>query len=119
MSLANIAEAAAGRLFGKLMLYVAFAFLVGIFGLVALYHFTVAGMIALEMEFGVLYARLIVASVYLVLTLASAGTLWMLVRKAGKPSPTREPTPRHIQLAALIEALILGYEMARKGRRSR
>jgi len=119
MSLANIAEAAAGRLFGKLMLYAALAFLAGIFALVALYHLTIAGMIALEMEFGVLLARLIVAGVYLLLTLASGGMLWLLARKARKPSPAPEPTPRHIQLAALIEALILGYEMARKGRRSR
>jgi uncharacterized iron-regulated membrane protein len=119
MSLANIAEAAAGRLFGKLMLYVAFALLAGIFALVTLYHFTVAGMIALEMEFGVLYARLMVAGVYLLLTLVSGGMLWMLARKAGKPSPAPEPTPRHVQFAALIEALILGYEMARKSRRSR
>jgi hypothetical protein len=119
MSLANIAEAVAGRLFGKLALYAAFAFLGGIFALVALYHFTVAGMIALEMQFGALQARLMVGGIYLVLTLGSAGTLWLLANKVGKPGPAPEPTPRHIQLAALIEALILGYEMARKGRRSR
>jgi hypothetical protein len=119
MSLANIAEAAAGRLFGKLALYAAFAFLGGIFGLVALYHFTIAGMIALELQFGVLVARLIVAGVFLLLSLASGGMLWFLASRAGKLGPAREPTPRHIQLAALIEALILGYEMARKGRRSR
>jgi hypothetical protein len=119
MGLANIAEAAAGRLFGKLALYAACAFLGGIFGLVALYNFTVAGMFALEMEFGVLVARLIVGGVYLVLTLACGGMIWFLASKARRPSPAPEPTPRHIQLAALIEALILGYEMSKKGRRSR
>jgi hypothetical protein len=119
MSLANIAEAAAGRLFGRLALYAAFAFLGGIFGLVALYHFTIAAMIALEMQFGPLYARLLVAGIYLVLTLASAGALWILARSATKPGPAPDPTPRHVQLAALIEALILGYEMARKGPRKR
>jgi hypothetical protein len=119
MSLANIAEAAAGRLLGMLMRYLTFAVLAGIFALVALYHFTVAGMLALEFQFGVLYARLIVAGVYTVLTLASAGMLWALARKAAKPHPVPEPTPRHIQLAALIEALILGYEVSRKSRRAR
>ena len=119
MSLAQIAEATAGRLFGKLMLYAALAFLAGIFALVALYHFTVAGITALEMQFGVIYARLIVAGVYVALTMASAGMLWALARRAAKPSPAREPAPRHIQLAMVIEAAILGFEVARKGRRSR
>jgi predicted anti-sigma-YlaC factor YlaD len=119
MSLANIAEAAAGRLLGMLTRYLVPAVLAGIFGLVALYHFTVAGMLALEIQFGALYARLIVAGVYTVLTLTSAGVLWILARKATRPHPAPDPTPRHIQLAALIEALILGYEVSRKDRRAR
>ena len=119
MSLANIAEAAAGRLLGTLTRYLVFALLAGIFALVALYHLTVAGIFALEVQVGLLYARLIVAGIYAALTLASAGMLWALARRRTKPSPAPEPRPRHIQLAMLIEAAILGFEVARKGRRNR
>ena len=119
MSLAAIAEATAGRLLGTLSRYLVFALLAGFFAIGALYHFTVAGISALEIEFGPIYARLIVAGIYAALTLASAGMLWVMARKAAKPSPAPEPTPRHIQLAMLIEAAILGFEVARKGRRAK
>lgn len=116
MSLATIAEATAGRLLGTVSRYLVFALLTAIFALGALYHFTVAGMMALEIQAGILYARLIVAGIYAALTLASAGTLWALVRRRTKPSPAPEPKPRHVQLAMLLEAAILGFEVARKGR---
>jgi hypothetical protein len=45
--------------------------------------------------------------------------LLLLASKAGKFEPAPELAPRHVQLAALIEALILGYEAAKKGRRTR
>ncbi len=119
MSLANIAEAAAGRLLGVLVRYLVFVLLAGVFALVALYHLTIAGIFALELQVGVLYARLIIAGIYLVLTLASVGMLWVMARNAAKPGPAPEPAPRHIQLAALIEAVILGYTASRKHRRTR
>jgi hypothetical protein len=119
MSLASIAEAAAVRLLGKLALYVVFGLFGTICALFALYNFTIAGMTALETEFGGVTARLIIAGIYMMLTLASAGMLWFWASKAGKFEPTPEPAPRHVQLAALIEALILGYETAKKGRRTR
>jgi hypothetical protein len=119
MSLANIAEAAAVRLFYRLALYVVFGLFGAIFALFALYNLTIAGMTALEVEFGAVTARLTVAGIYMVLATASAGMLWFLARKAGKFEPAPEPAPRHVQLAALIEALMLGYEAAKKGRRTR
>lgn len=119
MSLANIAEAAAVRLLSRLGLYVVFALFGAVFALFALYNFTIAGMTALEVEFGVVTARLAVAGIYTVLAMGSAGTLWLLASKAGKFEPAHEPAPRHVQLAAIIEALILGYEASKKGRRAR
>ena len=119
MSLANIAEAAAVRLLGKLALYVAFGLFGAIFTLFALYNVTIAGMTALEAQFGVVTARLIIAGIYMVLAMGTVGVLWFMASKAGKFEPAREPAPRHVQLAALIEALILGYEAAKKGRRTR
>ncbi len=115
MSLANIAEAAAGRLLGRLMRYLVIALLMAVFTLAALYHFTVAGILALEVEFGVLNARLIVAGLYTVLMLGSVAAMWTMGRKNAAPDPAAPPTPRHMQIAALIEALLLGYELTRKG----
>ena len=119
MSLATVAEATAGRLLGVVSRYLIFALLAAIFALVAIYHVTIAGIFALEAQVGMVYARLIVAGVYAALTLASAGMLWVMMRKAAKPSPAPEPKPRHIQLAMLIEAAILGFEVARKGTRAK
>ena len=119
MSLATYAEATAGRLLGVVSRYLIFALLAAIFALGAIYHVTIAGIFALEAQVGVVYARLIVAGVFAILTLASAGMLWVMMRKAAKPSPAPEPKPRHIQLAMLIEAAILGYEAARKGTRTK
>ena len=119
MSLATLAEATAGRLLGRLMRYAVAGLLMVVFALAALYHFTIAGMLALELQFGVLNARLIVAGVYLVLMLASAGMMWFMARKTAKPDPATPPTPRHMQIAALIEALLLGYELSRKGHKAR
>lgn len=119
MSLANIAEAVAVRLFVRLGLYVVFGLFGAIFALFALYNFTIAGMTALEVEFGVVTARLAVGGFYFVLAGASAGALMFLASKAGKFEPAKDPAPRHVQLAALIEALILGYEAAKKGRKPR
>ena len=119
MSLANIAEVAAARLLGKLALFLVLGLFGTICALFALYNVTIAGMMTLEVEFGVVTARLIIAGIYMVLALGSAGMLWFWANKAGKSKPAPEPTLRHIQLAALIEALILGYEAAKKGHRTR
>ena len=119
MSLPNIAEAVAVRLIVRLGLYIAFALFGAVFGLFALYNLTIAAMTAIELEFGIVAARLIVGGVYAVLALASAGMLWFLASNAGRFEPAPEPAPRHVQLAALIEALILGYEAAKKGRKTR
>jgi hypothetical protein len=119
MNLANIAEAAVARLLGKLAQYVAFGLFGAIFALIAVYNLTIAAMTALEVEFGTVYARLIIAGIYMVLAMGSAGMLWLLAKNAGKLEPVPEPAPRHVQLAALIEALMLGYEAAKKGRRAR
>lgn len=119
MSLATYAEATVGRLLGVLSRYLVFALLAVVFALVAIYHLTIAGIFALEAQVGVLYARLIIAGVFAALTAASAGMLWVMMRKAAKRAPVLEPKPKHEQLAMVIEAAILGFEAARKGTRAK
>ena len=118
MSLTNIAAAATEQLVGRYLRLLSVVSLMALFALIALYHFTVAGMLALEIEVGALYARLIVAGIYTLLTLAGAAILWAMRRKNAMFSPKSEPKPRHIQLAMLIEAVMLDYEVSRRPRKA-
>lgn len=92
-----------------------------VFAVVALYHFTVAGLISLDGQFGTLDARLIVGGIYGALALIALGAFWVLGRS---PDNTRAPAltagnQRELQLAAmLIEAVMLGYALARKRERA-
>ncbi len=118
MNIANIAAAATEKLVARYLRLLSVVSLMALFALVALYHFTVAGMLALEIEIGALYARLIVAGIYTLLALGCAGILWAMRRKDATSSPKGEPKPRHIQLAMLIEAAMLGYEISRRPRKT-
>lgn len=111
-----MAASASERLLGALLWRLLLVLLAVLFAIAALYHFTVAGTLALELQFGMVYARLIVGGIYTALGLASAGTLWIFTRKtASAPPPHAQPSARALQLAALIEAVMLGYSVSRKG----
>jgi hypothetical protein len=119
MSLANMAASATERLLGALLWRLLLVLLTVLFAIAALYHITVAGTVALELQFGMLYARLIVGGIYAALALVSAGTLWIVSRKtAPAPTPDAPPSARAMQLAALIEAVMLGYSVSRKGNKT-
>jgi type VI protein secretion system component VasK len=96
------------------------ALAVGLFALIAIYHFTVAGNIALAGEYGDVNARLIIGGIYAALALTCLAILWAL--RGGSTKPARAPSlqnPHEKQLAMLIEAATLGYTRARKGQRAR
>ncbi len=110
-----MAALATERLVGVLLWRVLLALLTALFALAALYHFTVAGTLALELQFGALYARLIVGEIYAALMFMSFGVLWAMGRKTAPAAPDATPSGRAMQLAALIEAVMLGYSLSRKG----
>lgn len=124
MRMDNIISAATDQLLWpvlrRVLVILAFAFL----ALIAVYHLTIAGNIALAHRFGDLNARLIIGGIYAVLALASLIVLWAM---RGKPTKsTRAATlqnPREKQhekqLVMLIEAAMAGYDVARKGHRVR
>ena len=90
-----------------------------IFCFIALYYFTAAGMIALDGQVGALNTRLIVGGVYAALALISLIVLWA----GGRIGRTRAATPalngpREMQLVMLVEAVMLGYALARKRERA-
>ena len=77
---------------------------------------TIAGTLGLETEYGILYARLIVAAIYLAAALSVLIVLWATRSMPPIKAQTADAkmSLRDTQIAALIEAVMLGYAMARK-----
>jgi uncharacterized membrane protein len=116
MQLSQITDFAIQRLFGRLLRRAACIALLVLFTLIAVYHFTVAGTLELEGTYGMLYARLIVAAIYLAAALIMLAGLWATrARLLIKDQPADAiVSSREVQVAALIEAAMLGFAMARK-----
>lgn len=118
MRLEDIAGLAFDHIFRRIFLRALIGFAVAAFGIVALYHFTIAGAIALEAQFGEVHARLIVGAIYAAIAIAFA-ILWAV---RGRPVSSSAPalsTQRDMQVAMLVEAVMLGYALAGKGARTR
>jgi hypothetical protein len=116
MQLSNITDFAVQRLFGRLLRRAACIALLMLFTLIAVYHFTVAGTLELEGIYGMLYARLIVAAIYLAAALIMLIGLWATRTRPLIKDQLADAivSSRDVQVAALIEAAVLGYAMARK-----
>jgi hypothetical protein len=119
MSLYNIAAAATDHLLGRLLRRALLALVMAAFAIVAIYHFTIAGMLALAVRFGDLQAQLIVAAIYTALAAISYAILWAMGRKNATPSAPGLSATREMQLAMLVEAAMLGFSLTKKGKRAR
>lgn len=116
MRLNDITDLTFNILFGRLLRRALGAALLGSFAIVALYYASNAGTLALTDKFGVLYAYLIMAAIYAAFALTVLTVLWATRAKpviAEKPEGALT-SPRNMQIAMLIEAVMLGYSMARK-----
>lgn len=109
------------RLVGRIIRRLLAAAVLALFILVALYHLTVAGMLALEELYGPLDARLIVVAIYA--ALAAIIFIYLFATRAKTPAaeaPARKTraasrnTPQDIRVAELLESLLLGYMTARR-----
>jgi hypothetical protein len=119
MALSDIASATIGRLISQLIRRALYWALVGLFGLAALYQASVAAGLALEGAVGAFYAHLIIAGVYALLATAVVVLLWVTVRRPFVDDEFRKSLttmPPAAQIATVIEALLLGYAMARRKR---
>lgn len=100
-----------GRIIRRMIAFVALALLI----ITALYHLTVAADLALEELYGPLNARLIVVGAYA--ALAAMVFLYLFITRAKAPSiRQRSHTSRRsqdLQIAGLLESLLLGYTAAR------
>jgi|SRR6185312_2759633 len=118
MRIDHIAEAAIGHVFGRLMRQALLAAIFAVCVIVALYHATIAGFIALDGQYGALDARLIVAAIYAVVGLVSLAVFWQQHRAARLPMNAKAlASTREMQVVMLIEAVMLGFQLARKGER--
>jgi len=115
---ASIAEIVFSYLFGRALRRAMLVALIGVFTFTAIYHFTIAGTLALEAQYGLLYARLIVGAAYSAAALVTTIIFWAMRTK--RPNEKRvvsaTPAPRNAQIAMLIEAGMLGYTFGRKSR---
>ena len=120
MRVDQIVASAANHLIARLVRRAIAAVAVVIFAVIAVYHFTVAGMIALDGQVGALDTRLIVGGVYAALALISLIALWALGRGNGRNGAAcRRSTARvKCSLVMLVEAVMLGYSLARKRERA-
>jgi hypothetical protein len=119
MRVDQIVASAANHLIARLVRRAIAAVAVAIFAVVAVYHFTVAGMIALDGQVGALDMRLIVGGVFAALALISLIFLWALGRGNGRGSAMPAlNSPREMHLVMLVEAVMLGYTLARKRERA-
>ena len=107
---AGVAEQMAGHLLRRALL----AVVIGALAIVAIYHVTCAGMLALEAQYSTLVADLIGGAIYG--TLARAGCIgWRLQGRVARSSEPTLAHTRELQLVMLVEAAMLGYALARKG----
>jgi hypothetical protein len=119
MRLENIIATATGHLVGRLLRRAFVALVIGLCAMIALYHFTIAGNITLTGQFGDLYARLIVGGIYAGLAVIALVILWAMRSKpAGAPTAALSK-PAELQLVMLVEAVMLGYALGRKGEKAR
>jgi uncharacterized membrane protein YhaH (DUF805 family) len=115
----RIAAAAVERLLGRILRRAMLAMIIAVLAIVAIYQFTVAGTLALDAHYGAPQAHLIIGAIYAVITLVIAAVLWATRLKpaAADASPALSQ-PRELQMAMLVEAVMLGYALARKGERA-
>lgn len=115
MRLEQIAANAVQHIVRRIIWLVAVAIIFALSALAAIYQFSAAGLLALEASYGVLQARLIVGAAYAALAVCVALIFWM--QRAGKRDVLKDKTlasPREMQFIMLAEAVMLGYQLARK-----
>ena len=111
----DIIPDAIGRLMRRLIRRGIALAVFALFILIAMYHLTVAGTVALEVIYGPLYARLIVVGAYVVLAAIAFAYLFATRAKvlATKPRSNTSRAPTDVRIALLLESILVGYTAGR------
>ncbi len=108
------------RLIGRLLRRLVVALAVAVFALTALYHFEASGILKLEARYGAINAHLIVGGAFVLAALIGVAIWWAMGRRgASVKSPSTLTGSPNAQLLMLVEAVMLGYALARRGDRAR
>jgi heme/copper-type cytochrome/quinol oxidase subunit 2 len=118
MRLDQIATATLGHLLGRLLWRALIAAAMAVVAVVAIYQFSVAGTLELAERYGPVHAHLIVGAIYAVLAFACLIGLWAMRARTTETSTPTLAQGREMQIAMLIEAVMLGYTLARKSGRA-
>lgn len=119
MRLTDIAEGAANALIARYLKRAILIASIGAFAIVTLYYLSAAGSMALALAYGPLYAYLIMAGIYAAAGLIALAVFYAtrnraVVRQNALGDTAGSMSPRNMQIAMLVEALMLGYTLARK-----
>ena len=119
MRLQRIAGLTFDRFIGRMLRRVLLIAAIAICAFVAVYKFTVAGSLVLVARFGLVEAHLIVGAIYAFLGLVAVAAVWTMRGRAPRLSaPATLASQREMQLVMLVEAVMLGYTLARKAHRT-
>lgn len=115
MRLEQIAGLAFSHLLGRLLRRIVLLLLVVASAIIAIYQFTVAASLALEAHYDAIHAKLVVGASYAGIAVVFALVLWALRQRNNGVAPqTSLAHQREVQLVMLVEALMLGYSLAKK-----
>jgi hypothetical protein len=117
MAFSDIAAATVNRIIGHLARRAVGWLLVAIFALAAVYQGTVAVTLALELKFGVVEAHLMIAAFYAIAAVLTVAVLWVTARRSALNYENRasiDRIPPELQIATIVEAMLLGYAMSRR-----
>jgi lysylphosphatidylglycerol synthetase-like protein (DUF2156 family) len=111
MALTDVAGHAVERFASRLGRRAAAWLFVAIFALTAIYQATAAASLALEFAVGAVNAHLIIAAFFVVAALIVVTILWATSHRRAQAEAAR--TRSEIQIASIVEALLLGYSLSR------
>jgi hypothetical protein len=117
MRIEDVAGAAFGHIFRSLFRRALAAIIIAALAVVALCYFTLAGTMALEMRYGALDARVIVGAMYAAVAIIVT-IVWAARGRSANSSAPVLSGGRDMQVAMLVEAVMLGYALARKSNRA-
>lgn len=110
----RITEIVFNYLFGRFLRLAILVVLISLFMLIAIYHLTIAGTLALETQYGLLYARLIVAAAYSTAAVIAGIIFWAIPTTRPNENQVAIPAPRNTKMTMIIEAGMFGYMLGRK-----
>ena len=116
MKIEHVVTRTLERIVNRLLMRLGLVLLLVLLALIAVYHFTVAGLLQLEIDHGVVIARALTGGLFAAAAVAVFAVLYVTrtnpLRKA--PADDDAALPRETRIAMLLESVMLGFAMARK-----